>query len=116
METRTKAALLARRWVEIAEEGGPGRVVLRPLDAPDVPPARAGRRRLDLRGRGAAEVAAPGPADAMTPRPGAWSLSDEGVLAIDAPGWSGTYALVALDAARLVLAPRGDGDGTGRAR
>jgi len=96
---------LSREWVEIREESEEGRIVLRPL-GPDIPPARGGRRRLDLREPGDASAREPGAADAMEARDGSWTSPEEGVLDIAVPGWTGTYTVIELHEDKLVIEPR----------
>ena len=91
---------LARSWVEVREEGGADRIVLRP-ETYAIPPAR-GRRGLDLSRPAAAVAKAPGPTDKTEGKPGSWSLSGD-ELTIDAPGWSGTYTVEQVSGNILVL-------------
>jgi hypothetical protein len=97
----TNERTLAREWVEIREESGEGRVVLRPSTHP-LPPAR-GRRRLDLRTEGKAVPKAPGPTDQLQASgAGEWSLEGN-TLHLTAPGWSGDYLILEVTEDVLVL-------------
>ena len=96
------AKALVGRWVEMREEGGDGRVVLR-ADAPDLPPAR-GRRSIEFAEGGTVLLRTPGPDDRSRASDGSWSLDGER-LTIDAPGWSGTYRIEQQEKNRVVLSP-----------
>ena len=96
------AKALVGRWVEIREEGGDGRLVLR-ADSPDIPPAR-GRRSIELAEGGKASLHAPGPDDRSRSSDGSWSLEGDR-LRIDAPGWSGSYMIDSIGNDRVVLSP-----------
>src|SRR5262245_7968449 len=91
---------LGRTWVEVREEGGPDRIVLRPQGHP-IPPAR-GRRALDLSHPGTLLAKAPGPTDKSEGKPGSWSVL-ENELTIDAPGWTGKYSIEQLSDDVLII-------------
>lgn len=103
MVTEIAPALLGRRWVEIREECGRGRIVLRPHEAP-VRLARRGRRQLVLTPEGGSSCFAPGAGG----RPeiegaGGWRL-DDGLLRLDLKGWDGAWRIEELTDEVLVLA------------
>jgi hypothetical protein len=98
----TQLGALGREWVEIREEGGGNRLVLRPLDA-DIPPMRGGRRRLSLTAGGGSESFASGAADAMESiGTGGWNLQG-GMLQLEIEGWSGSYRIEELSDDVLIL-------------
>ena len=98
------SAKLCRDWVEIREENTGGKIVLRPNSA-DIPPARGGRRALDLSEGGAAQAQTAGPSDKMEGRAGSWSMDGAG-LKLQAPGWSGRYDIEELTEEKLVIKPK----------
>lgn len=96
---------LERAWVEVAEEGGDERIVLRPLDYP-VPPSRGGRRRLDLSASGKAERRGYGPTDGYEVKgTGSWTVEDD-TLRLELENWDGTYLIEELGDEILVLRRR----------
>ena len=97
----TNERMLVREWVEMREESGEGRIVLRP-STHTLPPAR-GRRRLDLRTEGKAIPKAPGPTDQLQASgAGGWSIEGD-TLRLTAPGWDGDYRVLEVTQDVLVL-------------
>lgn len=97
----TNQRMLAREWVEMREESGAGRMVLRP-STHNLPPAR-GRRRLDLGIGGEAIPKKPGPTDQLaTAGAGGWSMEGD-TLRLTAPGWAGDYRILEVTDDVLVL-------------
>jgi hypothetical protein len=86
--------------VEVREESTGDRIVLKPA-ASNIPPAR-GRCGLDLSIAGKAKTQSAGPDDRMIGKPGAWSLTDDGI-SVKAPGWDGDYQIEELTEERLVI-------------
>lgn len=96
---------LSGEWVEIAEEGSAGRIVLR-RQGPDIPPSRAGRRHLHLHYQGEAGAEAPGPTDKSEHSgTGGWSR-DGNILEIRVPGWEGKYDIETAQDSTLILRRR----------
>lgn len=87
-------------WVEIREEGGDDRIVLRP-DSADLPLGR-GRRQIDLIPPATLVVGSPGPTDRLEGRSGTWS-ADGDELTLSAPGWEGCYRIRQLGDDILVI-------------
>lgn len=103
MVTEIAPALLGRPWIEIREECGRGRIVLRPHAGPERP-ARGGRRRLVLTPEGGSSCFAPGAGGRMEIEgAGGWRL-DDGLLRLDLKGWDGAWRIEELSEEVLVLA------------
>lgn len=100
----TEQADLVGVWIEVAEEGGPGRHVFY-RDGSDIPPAR-GRRQLHLDKQGLALGGRPGPSDkTVAAGSGGWTLDGE-MLRIDLPGWEGSYEIDTAQDDKLILRKR----------
>src|SRR5215210_824278 len=100
MASKIEPARLLGHWCHSHEEGGAGRMVLRPADYA-FPPSR-GRRGITLKEGGAAETQYPGPTDRTARAEGHWSLEGKR-LTIDAHGWSGSYEIESADKDMIVL-------------
>ena len=96
---------LARKWVEVREESGDDRIVLRPSDYP-VSASRGGRRHLELSPKGRVQALGLGATDRLEATgSGGWSLEGE-ALQLKLKGWEGTYDIEELGDDILVLRRR----------
>lgn len=91
---------LVGNWVEVREEGAPGKIVLRPFSAP-LPPAR-GRRGIVLADGNVAEARQPGASDRNVGSRGSWSV-DGDRLTLEVAGWSGRYRIENEGEDKLIL-------------